>query len=313
MNETRIIKLQGEAGRIDKILPEYFPEMSRSTIQKAIQNDLILVDGQIVKANYKVKGFEEITCLPIEEKIEETLPLPIGQKIPLSIIYEDDDIIVINKQKGLVVHPSKGHPDQTLVNGLIYYFGNNLSTMNNAHIRPGIVHRIDKDTTGLLVVAKNNQSHEHLSKQLEVHSMYRQYIALVHGNFNEPNGTINIPLARNPKNRLKYTGQEEGKEAITHFEVLENFEEISLIQCRLETGRTHQIRAHLEFIGHPIVGDPVYRQGIHQYHHPLTHLDDGQLLHAKSLTFIHPKTHENLKFEAIIPSSFQSVIDELKA
>ncbi len=313
MSNVINIQLNGETGRIDKVLSLHLSELSRSTIQKMITNNQVLINDIPIKANYKVKGNEIIQVIEQNESVNNDESIFITpQNIPLEIIYEDNDLIVINKQKDLVVHPSKGHYDGTLVNALVYHLGNHLSNNDVTSIRPGIVHRIDKDTTGLLVIAKNNTAHDYLSKQLENHSMSREYYALIHGHFDAPNGTIRIPLGRNPKNRLKYTGVENGKEAITHFEVLKSYTNFSLIKCHLETGRTHQIRAHLEYIGHPIVGDTLYNIGSVNYENEIGEISDGQLLHAKSLTFTHPRTHEAISFESELPSTFKKILNSLE-
>lgn len=300
MNE---FQLNGQKGRLDKILVDVLGE-SRSLIQKYIQNDLVKVDGQLVKANYKVQGQEKIIIqeLPVKNEMDYDLT---PQKIPLNIIYEDDDLLVVNKEQGMVVHPSKGHPNGTLMNALVYYLGPTFANQENNSVRPGLVHRIDKDTTGLIVIAKNKEAHEHLSQQLQDHSMLRIYEAVVFGIFKAPQGTIDIPLRRQDHNRLKYGGHKDGKEAVTHFRVLgESGENLSLVECHLETGRTHQIRAHVEHIGHPIVGDPLYQEGRHASIPELYHNNEGQYLHAKKLTLRHPLNGEMMTFEAPFPKTF---------
>ena len=229
----------------------------------------------------------------------------------LDIIYEDEDILVINKPAGLVVHPSKGHLKGTLVNGLLHYLNGNLSTGSDFY-RPGIVHRIDKDTSGLLVVAKHNAAHQALAEQLLNHDMRRSYMALVHGQVKAPQGTIEAPLQRDPANRLRWTVAKEGKYALTRFKVMENFENATLLDLELETGRTHQIRVHLEFIGHPLVGDPVYRKGLDHIKGSLVHDMSGQLLHAYALKLQHPRSGEWLEFKAPLSRRFEEVLDQLR-
>ena len=228
----------------------------------------------------------------------------------LNIVYEDDDILVINKPAGLVVHPSKGHLQGTLVNGLLHYLNGNLSCGSDLY-RPGIVHRIDKDTSGLLVVAKHNAAHQALADQLVNHDMRRSYMALVHGHVKAPQGTIEAPLQRDPANRLRWTVAKDGKYALTRFQVLESYENATLLDLELETGRTHQIRVHLEFIGHPLVGDPVYRKGLDHVKGSLVHDMSGQLLHAYALKLQHPRTGEWLEFKAPLPGHFEQVLSQL--
>lgn len=304
---SKVIQLTGQVGRLDKVLGDLFTEESRSTLQKWIKADQVYVDGDIQKANYKLKGTETIRIadLPLVEK-EEDLEL-VGEPMDLDIIFEDSDVLVINKPAGLVVHPSKGHASGTLVNGLIHYLGDQLATEGQA-FRPGLVHRIDKDTSGLIVIAKTNQSHQKLSQQLEDHTMARTYVALVNGLVKENQGTIEVPLKRDPANRLRWTADKSGKYAVTHFNVLERFASTSFVELHLETGRTHQIRVHMEFIGHPIVGDPVYRKGLNQAKSSLSHLSDGQLLHAKAIEFIHPTSGQVMNFEAPLPQHFYLIL-----
>ena len=240
-------QLKGQSGRLDKILTDLMPGESRSTIQKIIKDGLVKVDGHHQKANFKLKGDE---CLLVERRSliveEDTLPEP--EAMDLNIVYEDEDILVINKPAGLVVHPSKGHLQGTLVNGLLHYLNGNLSCGSDLY-RPGIVHRIDKDTSGLLVVAKHNAAHQALADQLVNHDMRRSYRALVHGHVKAPQGTIEAPLQRDPANRLRWTVAKDGKYALTRFQVLESYENATLLDLELETGRTHQIRVHLQVSG----------------------------------------------------------------
>lgn len=302
-------QLKGQAGRLDKILTDLMPGESRSTIQKIIKDGLVKVDGHHQKANFKLKGDE---CLLVERRSfivkEDTLPEP--EAMDLNIVYEDDDILVINKPAGLVVHPSKGHLQGTLVNGLLHYLNGNLSCGSDLY-RPGIVHRIDKDTSGLLVVAKHNAAHQALADQLVNHDMRRLYMALVHGHVKAPQGTIEAPLQRDPANRLRWTVAKDGKYALTRFQVLESYENATLLDLELETGRTHQIRVHLEFIGHPLVGDPVYRKGLDHVKGSLVHDMSGQLLHAYALKLQHPRTGEWLEFKAPLPGHFEQVLSQL--
>ena len=301
MEETiLIVDKESENNRIDKYLAEVFNGKSRSYIQGLIEKENIKVNGKSVKSNYKVKENDEILI-----SMPEALELEVeAEDIPLDILYEDNDVIVINKPQGMVVHPAPGNYTKTLVNALLYHC-KDLSTINGV-IRPGIVHRIDKDTTGVLVVAKNDEAHNFLSKQLQTHSMKREYIALVEGRLKEDTGTINKPIGRNKKDRLKMGIVEDGKRAVTHYEVLERYKNTTLIKCILETGRTHQIRVHMASIGHPLVGDEVY--GFKKQRFKLK----GQVLHAKTLGFIHPKTKEYMEFTTNLPEYYNNLIEKLR-
>ena len=301
MEETiLIVDKESENNRIDKYLAEVFNGKSRSYIQGLIEKENIKVNGKSIKSNYKVKENDEILIA-----MPEALELEVeAEDIPLDILYEDNDVIVINKPQGMVVHPAPGNYTKTLVNALLYHC-KDLSTINGV-IRPGIVHRIDKDTTGVLVVAKNDESHNFLSKQLQTHSMKREYIALVEGRLKEDKGTINKPIGRNKKDRLKMGIVEDGKRAVTHYEVLERYKNTTLIKCVLETGRTHQIRVHMASIGHPLVGDEVY--GFKKQRFKLK----GQVLHAKTLGFIHPKTKEYMEFTTNLPEYYNNLIEKLR-
>ncbi len=273
--------------------------MSRSRAKSLIEDGLVLVDGQKKKAKYDVKDGEVIQVSIPEPETMNVEP----ENIDLDIVYEDDDVIVVNKPQGMVVHPSPGHPDHTLVNALLYH--SPLSTINGTY-RPGIVHRIDKDTSGLLMVAKNNYAHESLSKQLKDKSNIREYIALVHGNIKENSGVINAPIGRSKKDRKKQAIVDDGKNAVTHFKVLERFGgEYTLVSCVLETGRTHQIRVHMKYIGHPLAGDPLYGP-------KNTLKGNGQFLHAEKLGFVHPKTNEEMIFETPLPEIFEQTITKLR-
>ena len=285
--------------RIDKLLTDINPEQSRSQIQGWITKGFVKVNHEIVKANYKCLEGDIITWA-----IPEVEPLDIEpENIPLDIVYEDKDILVVNKKKGMVVHPSAGHQSGTLVNALLYHC-DDLSGINSVE-RPGIVHRIDKDTSGLLVVAKNDKAHTGLSEQLSNKDVERIYEAVVHGVINHDTGIIDAPIGRDPKDRQKMGVVENGRNAVTHFQVVHRFKDHSHIECRLETGRTHQIRVHMRYIGFPLVGDPKYG--------PRKTLDtDGQALHAKVLGFTHPITGEWLRFEVEAPSYFHKLLETLE-
>ena len=283
--------------RLDKVLTVELG-LSRTTIQSWLKDGLILVNGEVVKSNYKAQSGDEVTILQKEEEIITIQP----ENIPLDIVFEDDSLIVVNKPSGMVVHPSKGHYSGTLVNALLYH-SNSLSDSTSEEIyRPGLVHRIDKDTSGLLVIAKNNEVHQKLAEQSAKNKMNREYIAIVDGHFAHETGVIDAPLSRHQTNRLKRVVEKGGKNAITHFEVLDSFSDYSLVSCRLETGRTHQIRAHMEFIKHPIINDPLY--------HPKgkNATEFGQFLHARTLSFTHPLTGETLNFQVEPPKEFAEFI-----
>ena len=301
--EQIIIKITKENSnkRIDKYLVEILEGKTRSFIQGLIEQEGIKVNSKIIKSNYKTKE---------NDIIEITLPEPIKlevepENLDLNIVYEDEDLVVVNKEKGIVVHPAPGNYKGTLVNGLLYHC-KNLSGINGV-IRPGIVHRIDKNTTGILVVAKNDETHNSLSDQFKEHSIKREYYAIVEGKFSTKGGTIDKPLGRNKKDRLKMDIVEDGKRAVTHYEVLEQYDKgVSLIKCQLETGRTHQIRVHMASIGHPLVGDDIY--GFKKQKFKL----EGQALHAKTLGFIHPKTKEYIEFTSELPQYFEDLLKKLR-
>lgn len=293
--KTAVIETQ--SGRLDKVLTKVFPEYSRSQIQQLLEAGNILVNGAQKKGKYKVKQGDKVT---LEEPELKTLALE-PEKIQLDIVYEDEDVIVVNKPQGMVVHPAPGHEAHTLVNALLYHCP--LSTINGT-LRPGIVHRIDKDTSGLLMVAKNDQAHQSLAKQLKEKTNLREYLALVHGQIKEDEGTINAPLGRSPKDRKKQAVIANGRPAVTHFKVLKRYQHYTLISCRLETGRTHQIRVHLKYIGHPLAGDPLYGP-------KKTLKGHGQFLHATKLGFTHPRTGEFLTFEAKLPEIFTKQLEDL--
>lgn len=302
--EENILVVENEfkGKRIDAFIAENMEEISRSQIQQLIASEMITLNGNSVKSNYKVKENDKISITIPEEKEVEIL----AENIPLEIVFEDNDMIVINKPKGMVVHPAVGHSSGTLVNALMYHCGESLSGINGEK-RPGIVHRIDKDTSGLLMVAKNDKAHISLSEQLAKHTITRKYVAVVHNGFKEDSGTVDQPIGRNPKDRMKMAiTHKHSRHAVTHYRVLERLKNFTLIEAQLETGRTHQIRVHMTHIGHPLLGDTVY--GVKKQ--PFR--TDGQVLHAKTLGFIHPSTGEYLEFEAEIPESFKKVLNRLQ-
>ncbi len=294
------VKKENAGERLDKYIADEVEDVSRSFAAELIKEGNILVNKKSVNKNYK---------LDMGDTVEIELPDPIEpelvpENIPLDIVYEDNDLLVVNKPQGMVVHPAPGNYTGTLVNALLYHCGSSLSAINGV-IRPGIVHRIDKDTSGLLVVAKNNTAHIKLSEQIKEKKALRKYWALVNGKIKE-NGTINAPIARSPKDRKKMTIALGGREAVTHYNILEGFDAYTLCECILETGRTHQIRVHMASIGHSIVGDKAY--GIKKERFNL----NGQLLHAKTLGFVHPATGEQMIFETEIPEYFGEVLNNLR-
>lgn len=291
--------IQTETGRIDKVLTGLFNDYSRSQIQLWLKDGAVSVNGQVVKANYKVKKNDEIVIAVPEP---ETLSIE-AEDIPLEIVYEDEAVAVVNKPQGMVVHPSAGHPNGTMVNALMYHV-KDLSSINGV-VRPGIVHRIDKDTSGLLMVAKNDLAHESLAKQLKDKTSLRKYVALVHGVIPHEKGTINAPIGRSKVNRKMQAVREDGKPAVTHFNVLERFNDFTLVELTLETGRTHQIRVHMKYIGYPLAGDPVYGPS-------KTLKGNGQFLHAKLLGFTHPITGQEMVFAAPLPTIFEKTLEKLR-
>ena len=294
MKET-VVEMQN--GRLDKVCSEIFSDYSRSQIKQLLDGGNITVNGKTEKAKYKVKSGDVIRLEEPETKTLELRP----ENIPLDIVYEDDDVIVINKPQGMVVHPAPGHDEHTLVNALLYHCP--LSTINGT-FRPGIVHRIDKDTSGLLMVAKNDKAHRSLAKQLKDKTNIREYVALVHGRIAEDEGTINAPIGRSLKDRKKQAVVKDGRNAVTHFEALKRYRDYTFVKCILETGRTHQIRVHMKYIGHPLVGDPLYGP-------KKTIKGNGQFLHAGKLGFVHPTTGKLLIFEAPLPKIFQECLEKL--
>ena len=285
--------------RIDKFVAGINNEWSRTQVQQWIKDDVVTVNGKAVKGNYKVKENDEITVTIPEPEELDIQP----EDMNLEIYYEDADVLVVNKPRGMVVHPAPGHTSGTLVNGLMHHC-TDLSGINGV-MRPGIVHRIDKDTSGLLMVAKNDMAHESLVNQLVAKTVTRRYKAIVHGVIPHDKGTIDAPIARDKKERQSMTVDENGKHAVTHFQVLERFKDFTLVECRLETGRTHQIRVHMKYIGYPLAGDPKYG--------PKKTLDmNGQALHAGILGFDHPRTGEYIQFEAPIPEVFEDALNILR-
>ncbi|GAB2318347.1 RluA family pseudouridine synthase [Alkalibacterium sp. s-m-22] len=299
MTESYTFTIKNESGRLDKFLADQLPDHSRSQIQGWIKDEQVTVNSEPSKANYKLQQ-DDVIALSIPEPVEiDAQP----EDIAIDIVYEDKDVVVINKPQGMVVHPSLGHEGGTLVNALLYHI-KDLSGINGK-IRPGIVHRIDKDTSGLLMVAKNDVAHEKLAGQLQDKTAGREYIGLVHGVIQNDRGTIDAPIGRDPKNRKKYKVVENGKPSVTHFEVIERFNDFTLLKLNLETGRTHQIRVHLEYIGYRMAGDPLYG--------PRKTLEGpGQFLHAASLQFVHPTTGERLSFSAPLPESFEETLDHIR-
>ncbi|HEY8499501.1 MAG TPA: RluA family pseudouridine synthase [Clostridia bacterium] len=305
MEENRVhtFKIEDDGGeRLDVFLAGRIPEVSRSYAQKLIKENRVLVDGKAAKSKTK-------TCRNMTITVDVPAPEPLGvlpREIPLDIIYEDNDIIVINKSRDMVTHPAPGNRNDTLVNALLYHCGDSLSDINGI-IRPGIVHRLDKDTTGLLVVAKNNEAHRALSKQISSHSMRRIYEAIVHGVIGEDKGIIDAPIGRHPVNRKKMAVVPgKGKKAITHFEVLSRMKSATHVRCRLETGRTHQIRVHMAYIRHPVYGDPLYGK---------KSADENvnvQMLHSRFLILKHPSSGEQMEFEAPLPDDFTQLLARLK-
>ena len=295
-----IVKKEDENKRIDKLIAEVYKDISRMTIQRLINDGKLKINNKNVKVSYKVSEGDSI-----EFDLQEPEEIDIkAQDIPLNVIYEDEDIIVINKEKGMVVHPGNGRTEDTLVNALMQKCKNSLSGIGGK-IRPGIVHRLDKDTSGIIIVAKNDKAHINLSEQIKNRKVNKYYIALVRGNVIENNATINMPIARSTKDRKKMAVSEKGKEAITHFKVLKRYNGYTLLKLKIDTGRTHQIRVHLAEIGHPVVGDEVYSNGKNKFG------VKGQCLHAKRIEFVHPTSNKKMVLEAELPKYFKDILEKL--
>lgn len=302
MNKFELIIEQEYAGiRIDKYLSDELEGISRSYIQKLMEEGNITVNGKVVKSNYKLRCQDQI-CVILPEPEDLNIE---PENIPLSILYEDEHLLVVDKPKGMVVHPAAGHFTGTLVHALLYHCKDQLSGINGV-LRPGIVHRIDQNTTGALVVCKSDAAHRHLADQLKVHSITRKYRAIVHGNVKEDEGTIHTTIGRDPKDRKKMAPNVPGKDAVTHYQVLERFGNYTYMEFTLETGRTHQIRVHMKSIGHPILGDDIY--GPQKCPFKL----EGQTLHAMVLGFIHPISGEYMEFQAPIPEYFQKLLEKFR-
>lgn len=303
MDEVKefIVIEEEEGDRLDVYLSEQLGDMSRSYIQKLIKDKKVTVNDKIEKAKYLVKEDDKIVIQIPAPKLLEVIP----QDIPINIVYEDKDVLIVNKPQDMVVHPAPGNYEGTLVNAILYHCKENLSSINGV-IRPGIVHRIDKDTSGLLMIAKNNNAHNSLAEQLKEHSITREYQFICHGVVKEDKITVNKPIGRNPKDRLKMAVVKDGKNAITHFEVIKRYENFTHMKARLETGRTHQIRVHMAYLGHPLAGDSVYGPK-----KVITKLS-GQCLHAGEIGFVHPRTNEYLHFTSPLPDYFTDFLAELE-
>ena len=299
-NESFVVGAESEKKRLDCYLSEIYPSKSRSYFQKLIKEKSVLVNQKAQKPSYLLAANDQIQVTIPEA--EELAVLP--ENIPLDILYEDDDVLIVNKPKGMVVHPSAGHTSQTLVNAVLYHCKDSLSGINGT-IRPGIVHRIDKDTTGALIVCKNDLAHAEIAKQIKVHSVTRRYRGIVCGMPKEETGTIHAPIGRHPVDRKKMAiNERNGKDAITHYRVLQQFQKYTYMEFELETGRTHQIRVHMASIGHPLLGDPLYGSGKDPFH------TNGQVLHAMVIGFLHPTTGEYMEFTAPLPEYFTELLEK---
>lgn len=301
MRQEIFVEEDGTDDRIDKFLAEQCEELSRSFLQKLLKSGEVSVNGQAVKASFRLSEGDLIVFEVPEAAEPEILPEP----IPLDILYEDEDVILVNKPKGMVVHPAAGHYSGTLVNALMYHCRDSLSGINGV-LRPGIVHRIDMDTTGVIIACKNDVSHRSIAEQLKEHSITRRYQAIVHGRLKTDEGTVDAPIGRNPQDRKKMSiNERNGKPAVTHYHVLNRFRDYTHIECRLETGRTHQIRVHMASIGHPLLGDAVYGPARCPYRL------EGQTLHAGVLGFVHPRSGEYMEFSAPLPEYFEKLLRTL--
>ena len=298
--ENVIVNENDKGKRLDIYIAENFNELSRTMIKKLIESNNILVNDKSEKVSYKVQANDNIS-IDIPETKETKLK---AQEIPLDIIYEDSDIIVVNKPKGMVVHPANGNPDGTLVNAILSICKNSLSGIGG-ELRPGIVHRLDKDTSGLIIVAKNDKAHINMSEQIKERNVKKTYIALVRGNVPEEEATINMPIGRSTKDRKKMAVTKNGKQAITHFKVLKRYSKYTLLEIKIETGRTHQIRVHMAEIGYPVVGDAVYSNGKNEFG------IEGQMLHAYKLEFMHPITNKHMELTAPLPQYFEEILKKL--
>ena len=299
--EELVVKDNEQNKRLDMYIAEEKKELSRTTIKRLLENGDILVNEKIQKASYKPETGDRIQ-INMPEVVETKL---VAQDIPVPVIYEDKDIIVVNKPKGMVVHPANGNPDGTLVNAILAMCKDSLSGIGG-EIRPGIVHRLDKDTSGLLIIAKNDLAHMNMSKQIQDRRVIKKYIALVRGTVPENEATIDMPIARSQKDRKKMAVDKNGKEAVTHFKVLARYDKYTLLEVKIDTGRTHQIRVHMSYIGHPVIGDEVYSNGKNEFG------VKGQMLHAKYLEFKHPITGKDIKLEAPLPEYFEEVLKQLE-
>ena len=299
---TLTTELCDEGLRLDRFLSEELEDHSRSFLQKLIKEGLVTVDGKPVKANYRLSAGQQVSVQVREPEEVNIEP----QEMPLDILYEDGDVCIVNKPKGMVVHPAAGHYRDTLVNGIMYHCQDSLSGINGS-LRPGIVHRIDKDTTGALIICKNDKAHSCIAEQLKEHSITRRYRAIIIGNLSEDEGTVDAPIGRHPTQRKKMAvNRNNGKRAVTHYRVLARFRGYTYIECRLETGRTHQIRVHMASIGHPLLGDTVYGP-VKQAYPSL----EGQTLHAMVIGFVHPTTGAYMEFEAPLPAYFAELLQKL--
>lgn len=295
-----IVNENDKGKRLDIYIAENFNELSRTMIKKLIESNNVLVNDKSEKVSYKVQANDNIS-IDVPEAKETKLK---AQEIPLDIIYEDSDIIVVNKPKGMVVHPANGNPDGTLVNAILSICKNSLSGIGG-ELRPGIVHRLDKDTSGLIIVAKNDKAHINMSEQIKERNVKKTYIALVRGNVPEEEATINMPIGRSTKDRKKMAVTKNGKQAITHFKVLKKYSKYTLLEIKIETGRTHQIRVHMAEIGYPVVGDAVYSNGKNEFG------IEGQMLHAYKLEFMHPITNKHMELTAPLPQYFEEILKKL--